>query len=294
MTKSLLGLTLPLGLLAGAGFGLASRTAPAGAETPGADGRRADWIAAEGKTEGAREELAVRAEVTGTIRTVAVRANQNVRPGELLIELENAAQRAHVLRAEAHVKRREADHDRARDTYERMRRSHTGTSPADLKQAESAVHGARADWDMALAELQQAQADLAKTRLLAPWNGRILRVFDEPGALVGPTGSRPILLMADVSRRRVRAFVEELDALRVCAGQRAIVTVDGMPRKEFTGRVSTEVLLRMEREAPRSDAPGEYQDIYHRPVLIDLDDGHELPLNLRVNVRIEAPAANQP
>jgi hypothetical protein len=43
----------------------------------------------------------------------------------------------------------------------------------------------------------------------------------------------------------------------------------------------------MDREAPRSDAPGEYQDVYHRPVVIDLDAGLELPLNLRVQVRIE-------
>jgi HlyD family secretion protein len=290
MTKMLLAVTVPLGLLAGAGLGLTARSLPAG-ETRAAAGPQAEWIAADGKTEGAREELALRAELTGTIHSVCVRPNQDVRRGELLVELENATHHAQVLRAEAQLKRREAECDRLRDSYERLRRSGSGTSAADLIQAEATFRGAKADWELARAELQHAQAELAKTRLLAPWDGRILRVYDEPGAMVAPANSRPILVMADVSRRRVRAFVEELDALRVRPGQRALVTVDGLPGREFTGRVSGEVSLRMDRAAPHSDAPGEYQDIYHRPLVIDLDDGLEVPLNLRVNTRIEVMPA---
>jgi multidrug resistance efflux pump len=117
----------------------------------------------------------------------------------------------------------------------------------------------------------------------------VLDIYDEPGSQVGPTSRQPILAFADVSRRRVRAFVEELDALRIKEGQKAVVTIDGLPGKEFAGKVSAAVLLRMDQAAPRSDAPGEYQDIYHRPVLIDLDGGTELPLNLRVKVTIYIP-----
>jgi multidrug resistance efflux pump len=113
----------------------------------------------------------------------------------------------------------------------------------------------------------------------------VLRVWAEPGTLVGPTSTKAILLFADVSQRRVRAFVEELDAHRPCVGQRAVVTVDGRPGKEFSGRV-VEVLKRMDADAPRSDAPGEYTDIDYLPVVIQLVNGDELPLNQRVKVRI--------
>lgn len=283
--KTLLFVAIGLGLLTGAGLGLASR-GTAGDQQTASAAANTDWVAAVGKTEGAREELALRSEITGTIHVMSAKTNQDVRKGDLLVELENAGYRAQVSRAEAQVRRREADCDRARDTYTRLVDSKTGASRADVKQAESALHAAKADWDMAKAELQQAQAAQAKTRLLAPWDGRVLRVFEEPGALVGPTSARPILLMADVSRRRVRAFIEELDALRVREGQPALVTVDGAPGKEFTGRIS-EVLLRMDRDATHSDRPGEYEDVYHRPVLIDLDDGRELPLNQRVDIRIQ-------
>jgi multidrug resistance efflux pump len=136
------------------------------------------------------------------------------------------------------------------------------------------------------ARLRLAEAALAKTRLLAPSNGRILQVNVEPGEVAGPNTAEPILLMADLSKRRVRAFIEELDAARVQVGQKARVTADGLPGTVFTGTVS-EVMPRMGRRGPQSDSPGEYKDIYYREVLIDLDAGDELPLNLRVQTRIE-------
>jgi len=137
------------------------------------------------------------------------------------------------------------------------------------------------------ARLRLAEAELAKTRLLAPCSGRILQVFAEPGEQAGPAMPQPILLLADLSKRRVRAFVEELDATRVEVGQRAQVTADGLPGREFEGAVVL-VMPRMGQRGPRSDAPGEFKDLYFREALIDLDAGDELPINLRVQVRIRA------
>jgi HlyD family secretion protein len=141
----------------------------------------------------------------------------------------------------------------------------------------------------AAARLRLAEAELAKTRLLAPCAGRILRVFAEPGEMAGPATAQPVLLLADVSRRRVRAFVEELDAVRLAPGQAAAVTADGLPGREFRGKVAL-VAPRMGRRAPQSDAPGEYKDLFFREVLVDLDAGDELPINLRVQARIRVGA----
>jgi hypothetical protein len=105
--------------------------------------------------------------------------------------------------------------------------------------------------------------------------------------MAGPASANPILVLADLSRLRVRAFVEELDVARVGIGQSAVVTADGMPGQEFTG-VVTQVLPRMGKRGVETDAPGEYKDIYHREVLIDLDEGQILPVSLRVRVRINS------
>jgi HlyD family secretion protein len=136
------------------------------------------------------------------------------------------------------------------------------------------------------AQLRRAEAELARTRLRAPSAGRILRIYHEPGTLVRPDNAQPLLLLADSSRCRVRVFVEELDAFRVRVGQAAMVRADGLPGRELTGRV-TEVLPRMGKRAPASDDPDEFRDVYHREVLVELDPGAGLPLNLRVRTWIQ-------
>src|SRR5262249_29124085 len=124
---------------------------------------------------------------------------------------------------------------------------------AELKQAEAErdlieaparddeVAAAKAKVATAEARLRLAEADLAKTRLKAPTSRRILQVYAEPGELSGPTTAQPILVLADLSRLRVRAFVEELDVSRVKAGQVAVVTADGYQGREFMGKVAVVV-----------------------------------------------------
>jgi multidrug resistance efflux pump len=119
-----------------------------------------------------------------------------------------------------------------------------------------------------------------------------LQVYAEPGEAVGPTSAQPVMLLADLSRRRVRAFIEELDVARVQVGQKAVVTADGLPGKEFTGTVAL-VLPRMGKRAPQTDAPGEYKDVYFREVLIDLKQADQLPTNLRVHIRVAAGTAKK-
>lgn len=138
------------------------------------------------------------------------------------------------------------------------------------------------------AKLRLAESDLAKTRLVARSPGRILRVHAELGELATTNSVQPLVTMADLSHLRVRAFIEELDAGRVRAGQHAIVTADGYPGQEFPGTVAL-VIPRMGKRAPQTDEANEYKDMYFREVLIDLDScATDLPVNLRVQVRIDA------
>lgn len=144
------------------------------------------------------------------------------------------------------------------------------------------VEGARPEMASAEARLRLVEVELAKTRLPAPFDGRVLRIHAEPGELV-LTAPQAILPHADMSRRRVREFVEELDAARVRRGQRAKVSTGGLPGEEFSGEVG-EVAPRMGRRSLPSVAPGACKDLDFREIMIDLDAGEELPLNPRVQV----------
>lgn len=176
--------------------------------------------------------------------------------------------------------------------YHRMLRAEAELEQASAERAlveapARADEEAAAEGRVAAAEarLRLMEAELGKTYLRAPFAGRVLRVVAEPGEIASPQSARPLLLLADVSRRRVRAFIEELDAPRVRVGQQATVTVDGLPEREFAGTVAV-VMPRMGRRTVETDAPEEYKDIYFREVLIDLAESEELTLNLRARVRL--------
>ncbi|MFL5245600.1 MAG: HlyD family secretion protein [Gemmataceae bacterium] len=149
------------------------------------------------------------------------------------------------------------------------------------------VNAAKGRVESAQAKLRLAESELAKTRLVAPCNGTVLQVYAEPGEMAGPTSVQPVLIMADLSKRRIRAFVEELDASRVKTGQRVTIDADALPGRELTGVVAITV-PRMGKRSLQSDAPGEYKDLYYRETLIDVDGQDDLPPNLRVRVLIDA------
>jgi multidrug resistance efflux pump len=133
-----------------------------------------------------------------------------------------------------------------------------------------------------------AEAELAKTRIVAPFAGQVLEVNAEPGETAGPASAQPLLIFGDLSRCRVLAYVDETDAMRVQLGQEAVVMVDGLAGREYAGRVS-EVKARMGKRPVHSDAPDEYKDIWSRGVYVDLDNGRDLLSNLRVKVKIRVP-----
>jgi multidrug resistance efflux pump len=197
------------------------------------------------------------------------------------------AERSAQLAGSRSASREQADRDRfrmlqAQADWEQAAAEHALVeAPARADE----VAAAQARVAAAQARLRLAETELAKTRLLAPAAGRVLQRFAEPGETAGPASPQPVLLLADLSRRRVRAFVEELDAVRVRAGQKAVITADGLPGRELRGTVAL-ALPRMGRRAPQSDAPGEYKDLYFREVLIDLDEAVDLPVSLRVQVLI--------
>jgi multidrug resistance efflux pump len=193
---------------------------------------------------------------------------QRMRDKQAMSQEQIDAAHYHMLRAKAELDNAEGEH---------------ASVEAPPRQDEVAAAEGRVR--AAEARCRLARAELAKTRLRAPTDGRVLRVYAEPAEIAGPHSTQPVLLFADLSRQCVRAFVDELDAPRVQAGQSAVVTCDGLPSQVFKGTVRA-VLPRMGKRSLKNDAPEEYKDVYFREVLIDLTDDAKLLVNLQVRVQI--------
>ena len=127
---------------------------------------------------------------------------------------------------------------------------------------------------------------LDRTRIHAPCRGQIQDVDVEAGELTGPDSAQPAIVMVDTTRFQVRAFVEEIDAPRVEIGMAATVRADGLPDREFQGRV-VRLSPRMGRKQLWSDHPAERYDTKTREIWIELDESKSLVVGLRVDVMID-------
>jgi hypothetical protein len=83
----------------------------------------------------------------------------------------------------------------------------------------------------------------------------------------------------------VRVDVDEVDVSKIAVGQRAYVTADAFDGVTFWGRV-VRVGQVLGKKNIRTDEPAERVDTKILEVLVQLDDGHELPLGLRVQAFI--------
>jgi multidrug resistance efflux pump len=86
----------------------------------------------------------------------------------------------------------------------------------------------------------------------APIGGLILSTPVSPGQLISLMSPATLVTMVDDSKRRVRAFVAERDAIRICPGEQAQVSAEGISGDPSEARI--------EEMAPelieKSDEPG--------------------------------------
>jgi HlyD family secretion protein len=146
---------------------------------------------------------------------------------------------------------------------------------------------ARADADVSLARarLDEARAMYEKTFIKAPIDGVILRRHRKAGESVSTQFDSPIVTMADDHVRRVRVDVDENDVARIAVGDAAYVTADAFGDHRFPGKV-VRIGQLLGRKNVRTDEPTERVDTKVLETLVELENGRELPLGLRVQAFI--------
>ncbi|MFN7552832.1 MAG: HlyD family secretion protein, partial [Pseudomonadota bacterium] len=226
---------------------------------------------------GARaEERAEARAVRDEARALAKQADEDLARRRAL------AQRGTLGREALDQAQAQADAARARLAVAEARHAlvEAGAREEDLRVAEAAVAAAQA-------ELDRAQALYEKTLIRSPVDGVVLKRDLREGETVVALSPLPLARIGDLSRRYVRADVDELDVGRVREGMRATVASDAFPGREFGGEV-VHVAGRMGRRSVVTDRPAERVDARVLEVLLRLDPEADLPVGLRVDVRIDA------
>lgn len=152
------------------------------------------------------------------------------------------------------------------------------------------------DVDTAKTELRQAEAsrdkakqDLTDATVLAPQDGRILKIFSWPGDKVSDNG---LLEMADTSNMVITAEVYQTDLNKLSIGQGATITADGF---DGSARATLyKVLPQVQKQSIFAGTPGENMDqrVYEVKLRLHPTAKEEKRLrfasNLQVNVIFDA------
>jgi len=104
---------------------------------------------------------------------------------------------------------------------------------------EEDIAEARARRDAARQRVDEAATRLAYCTVDAPISGVILSTRVSPGQMVSSMAPAVLITMVDDSKRRVRAYVSERDISRVCLGEQAQITPDGIAGTRFEGVVDS-------------------------------------------------------
>ena len=145
---------------------------------------------------------------------------------------------------------------------------------------------ARADADLNAASerIKLAEEKLAKCLVRAPIDGVILRILLRKGESFALVSPRPLLSMADISGRRVRAEVDERDVDKVRIGTPLVVHSEAYAGRRFPGTV-THVASVMGRKSVLTGDPVDKSDRDILEVTAELEPGaNALPIGLRVTV----------
>jgi ABC exporter DevB family membrane fusion protein len=158
----------------------------------------------------------------------------------------------------------------------------------DDRQRDEDIASAKAQLEIAQAQLAGNEAIYEKTFLRAPFDGTILRKHHRTGESVTNSSVTPdpVFTMGDVAGLRVRVDVDETDVARVAEGQKVYVTAASYQGQKFWGHV-IRVGGQLGHKNVQTDEPKEKTDTKILETLVQLDPGVHLPIGLRVDAYIQ-------
>ncbi len=188
-------------------------------------------------------------DVPGAVVSLPVHDNQFVRKGDVIMQIDPAHYQIAVEQAQAAVAGRRAElHMRRADANRRADLDAFVVSKENRENALHAASSAEAQYQQALAMLDAAKLNLARTTVVAPVDGHItnLNVFQGDYATAGV----PKLAIVDDHSFWVYGYFEETKLPRVKVGAKASIRL--MNGTQLTGQVESISRGIYDRDNPQS------------------------------------------
>ena len=174
---------------------------------------------------------------TGRIVGVYVEAGDHVKRGQLLAKIDDSVMVQQVNRLEASLEQARAQAALSAAEYKRAQgvEAAGALSAEDIEKRRATSITDAANVKVVAAQLAEAQARLARTRITAPVEGTVLTRRAEVGQIANPGGDA-LFRVASGGEVEMRGQVAEQDLAQVKSGQAATVYLTGIERP-FAGDV---------------------------------------------------------
>jgi len=244
-------------------------------------------------------------------------ARANVRRAQAALEkLQNGARPEERAASRAARDEAQAAADNARQNYERslklfkeggiISQSVLDQSERDWKMAQARLESARenyklimapprsedvaaakADVELARAQLAQAQDNYDNTLVHSPVAGVVVKRYMNPGESISYESLyQPIVSVSDTTHLRVRTEIDEADIGKIQIGQRAAIRCNAFRGQTFYGNV-VRISGGLGQKKIQTDNPTEKIDSDVLESFVEVDRGSPLRVGLRVDVYIE-------
>jgi RND family efflux transporter MFP subunit len=193
----------------------------------------------------ARRKAAVASKGTGTLVYLAVEEGDRVKKGQVIARLDDSDVMATLRRARENLRVAEADLEDAKKDYERKRSviAKRAISQADYDAAEARYKRVVATIEAAKFAVREAEVAVQNTRIIAPFDGTVLKKNADVGEIVAPlagavSSRAAVVTIADMSSLEVEADVSEANITRVFSEQNCEIALDAYPQHRYPGVVS--------------------------------------------------------
>ena len=184
-----------------------------------------------------RDQVDVGAEVSGRIDALYVDYNDHVKKGEKLAKINTDQIEAQLAQSRAALATAQATLTQSSQNFPRTQAlaKSNAASKQDLDNARADLLRARANVNLAAAQVRANETLLSKATIYSPIDGVVLDRKVSQGQTVVAAMTTPVLftLASDLSQMELDVDIDEADVGQVHPGQKATFTVDAYPNRQF-------------------------------------------------------------
>jgi len=180
-------------------------------------------------------------QVSGLVKNIYADFNDQVKQGQILLELEDNLFKAQIEQSRGNVKNCEASLELAKANEARMRAlfEKEYVSKQELDQAVQALKSSEALLISAKAKLSLDQTNYGYSIIKSPVSGIVIDRVVDVGQTVAASLQTPILfkIAKDLSKMEIDTSFAEADIAKIQVGQSVKFSVDAYPNRTFEGTV---------------------------------------------------------